>query len=109
MTERYWCSWVCPEDDPRPLSYPPNEKVLGWWCSGYDGEDRSILCATVAGSSETEVAEAIRADWPEFDGEFRFIQETDSAPPGDRFPLSDWMECRFTPPTQISDDSGGEG
>ena len=93
--KRYWCSWVCSEDDFRPLTLPPNEKILGWWCSG-SGPDGKTLCAVVEGGDETAVADSIRTDWPEFDGEFRFIDETGDARLGDRFPLSGWMTPRFS-------------
>lgn len=95
--KRYWCSWVCSEEDHRPINYPPNEKVLGWWCSG-EGPDGETLCATIEGEDEESVAESIRVDWPEFDGEFRFIDEAGADyVPGNRFPLSGWMKSRFHP------------
>lgn len=34
----YWISWVQPGDDVRPLHYPPGERVLGWWSTGYAQE-----------------------------------------------------------------------
>lgn len=36
---RWWLSWVQTTEDVRPLTDPPNENILGWWCSGYDAED----------------------------------------------------------------------
>lgn len=96
-SKRYWCSWVCAESDYRPLTYPPNEKILGWWCSGY-GDDGSTLCAAIEGNNESEIIKSICIDWPEFDGNFRFIEEREigCTPLSDRFPLSDWMKPRFS-------------
>lgn len=88
---RHWVSWICTEDDHRPITFPPGVGVLGWWCSGYDPDDNAVLCALVEGQPE----QVIKADWPEFDGVWRFCEQTaDEWRPGDRFPLSEWMVPR---------------
>lgn len=87
---RYWVSWYQPTKDYRPLTYPPNEAILGWWCSG-----ASTLCALVSASDKVEAGAAITKDWPEAK-EWRFVYEKgDKWLPGDRFPLKDWMRDRF--------------
>ena len=91
----YWCSWVCDNDDHRPVTYPPNEAILGWWCSGYDSQYNAILCALVQADSESLALSSVEQDWPEFDGNWRYIRETDTLLT-DRFPLSDWMEPRVS-------------
>ena len=93
---RLWTSWVCPQNDYRPVTFPPNTGVLGFWCSGYDGEDRPIVCAAIEAPNEEVAADIVRIDWPEFDGTWRFIEErADEWEPGDRFGLTSWMRDRF--------------
>jgi hypothetical protein len=91
-----WLSWVCKEDDYRPISFPPNESILGWWCSGYDGDDNAIICALVKCEDEESAAAAIQKDWPEFDGNWRFISDFESNTLSDRFRASDWSAERLT-------------
>jgi hypothetical protein len=94
---RYWISWWQPGDDPRPLHFPPKEpRVLGWWRSGSDGE-RTSICAIVAASVEWTAKAAVAEDWPEsVDAEWRFVEQKSADwTPGDRFPLSDWMQPRI--------------
>lgn len=95
--KHYWISWEQPGDDHRPISFPPNEKVLGWWCSGYTGDgERATLVAMVEASSEDAAKAALADDWPEtLDCTWRFAEESDGKPPGDRFPLVAWMVPRF--------------
>lgn len=91
----YWISWMQPTDDHRPLTYPPNESVWGWWNTGERCEDGAkTLVAHVTADSTDAAKSAVLAEWPEAT-EWRFCNETDSAPPCDRFPLSDWMCERF--------------
>lgn len=94
---RYWISWHQPGEDYRPLTYPPNERVLGWWRSGETGENapRSILCAVVMAQDEEDAKRAISLDWSEAE-DWRFTESVSSNfTPGDRFPPSDWMEARL--------------
>ena len=95
LVTRFWVSWVQRSDDYRPLGYPPHEPVLGWWCSGYDSADNATLCALIEAADEKAAEEVIKKEWPEWT-EWRFIEprENDHRP-GDRFPLSDWMEARI--------------
>lgn len=94
----FWCSWVQKTEDHRPITFPPNEAILGWWCSGYDSDDNAILCAVVRAKGERDARVAIEKDWPEFKNEdFRFFEERDAEwKPENRFPLNDWMIKRFT-------------
>ena len=95
--KRFWISWVQPGDDYRPLTYPPNTGILGWWCSGYSGEG-STICAVVEAPNSSDAKAAILKDWPEaleLD-DWRFVEErAKDWRPNDRFPLSEWMEPRF--------------
>ena len=93
--KKYWLSWVCSEEDHRPVTFPPGKGILGWWCTGYDGADNSYLVALVKAVDEDDAKVIIKNDWPEFDGEWRFIEEkADDYVPGDRFPLKPWMKER---------------
>lgn len=89
----FWISWVQPTDDYRPMSFPPNDSVMGWWCSG-SAENGATLCAMVKSDSEQNAQEAIRKDWPEAQ-EWRFCEPKTDLELGDRFPLNDWMKPRF--------------
>jgi len=98
MTIRYWLSWPQPTEDFRPLTDPPDAAVIGWWCSGYDSEDRATLCALVESHSLTAAKAAIRRSWPEAPSQkqtWRIEEERERGwLPGDRFPLSRWMAKR---------------
>lgn len=91
----YWLSWIQPTPDYRPLKDPPNEAVLGWWCSGYDSDDNATLCAGVLATSDKVAKKNVRMDWPEA-REWRFctVQEKGFTP-GDRFPLTGWAKKRW--------------
>jgi hypothetical protein len=93
---RYWISWWQPGADCRPLHFPPKEhRVLGWWRSGTD-DARTSICALVAASTEWTAKAFVAEDWPEsIDAEWRFVEEkANDWMPGERFPLSGWMEVR---------------
>lgn len=93
---RFWLSWYQPLGDHRPITFPPPEPILGWWCSG-ETVDAWTLCAAVDAESEEKAWEIIRQKdaWPDA-GEVRIssVREKNWVP-GDRFPLSDWMKPRF--------------
>lgn len=95
---RFWLSWPQPTEDYRPLTDPPDERVIGWWCSGYDSNDRATLCALVSASNIGEAKAAIRVSWPEAPSKGQSWRIEDERPadwlPSDRFPLSPWMERR---------------
>lgn len=100
MSERrYWLSWPQPTEDFRPLTDPPDIAVKGWWCSGYDSEDRATLCALVDSYSLSAAKGAVRRSWPEAPSrrvEWRIESEREADwLPGDRFPLSPWMKRRL--------------
>lgn len=92
---RFWVSWIQPTEDYRPLSYPPGDSIIGWWCSGYDGQDNPILMALIQGTSEDDVIKAVKADWPEWENWRIFEEKEVDWKPGSRFPLSDWMKERI--------------
>lgn len=92
---RYWASWNEYAKDYRPLTSPPNKHILGWWCSGYAGDESySTIVAWVEAKNESEAKKAIAKDWPG-KREWRFVEECDVGyVPTDRFPLSPWMKKR---------------
>jgi hypothetical protein len=103
----WWLSWDQTTSDERPLTFPPNEAILGWWNSGSRcSDDAHTICAFVQAETEEEAKAAVKKDWPEAE-EWRFCGETSVKPgdrfplketsvkPGDRFPLKDWMKPRF--------------
>jgi len=98
---RFWVSWIQRTPDHRPLTFPPHEAILGWWCSGYDSDGKAVLCAAVQAEDPTAACAAIFKDWPEAaevrDNGWRFFEHDmgDDWIPGDRFPLSGWMKKRF--------------
>lgn len=94
---RFWCSWIQSGSDIRPYSFPPPESILGWWQSGEKADGSAIICAVVVAMTDSAAMEAItqKTAWPDA-GDFRFIERKESDfVPGDRFPLSVWMQPRF--------------
>lgn len=85
----YWISWVQPGNDVRPLHYPPGERVLGWWSTGYT-QGGQTLCAMVRAAGEQEAKDAVTKDWPEAD-EWRFCDPRETPEVTGRFQLKDWM------------------
>jgi len=95
---RFWLSWEEPSKDYRPLNFPPNAAVLGWWCSGCTAEEAATLCALVEADNESAAKAAIDADWPAKERVWRFIDAVAiDYLPSDRFPPSDWMKVRMAP------------
>lgn len=94
--ERFWLSWDEKHEDVRPLTFPPNKAILGWWCTGeaYDGS-YSTLVAWVEAKNENAAKQAILKDWPG-NHEWRFVEKCKLGwLPNDRFPLSDWSKKRI--------------
>lgn len=96
MLKRFWVGWNQYTKDYRPLNFPPNKKIKGYWCSGYSGvfnEDGSPLyytmCALVEASSVKSATNALLKDWPECThDDWRFFDEKDvNWIPSDRFKL----------------------
>ena len=86
----FWVSWHQPTEDYRPLKYPPNPKILGWWCSGERGDGCAIIIAMVKAGRESEAKGHIEKDWPEAE-DYRFCDEKEDLFVSSRFPLNDWM------------------
>lgn len=99
MTRRFWLSWPQPTTDYRPLTDPPRAGIIGWWCSGYDSDNVAILCALVQANTLRSAKAIIRQSWPEAPLKNQVWRIEDDYPtdwlPGDRFPLSGWMQSRF--------------
>jgi len=100
---RFWISWYEPAVDCRPVTFPPNAAILGWWCTGercYD--EASILVAVVEGEDEDAAKAAVRLDWPGVehkDKEWRSCEEWDGYL-SDRFPPREWMIRRLKGKTE---------
>ena len=99
--QRFWMSWLCTSADFRPLNYPPNAGICGWWCTGDDPDGNATLCAVVDAPSDGQAFAAIYREWPEAEEyvrEFgwRFVEQREPTwIPGDRFPPSEWMVARL--------------
>ena len=89
----FWISWVQPSKDYRPLSFPPTERVLGYWCTGYT-DAGATLCAAVEANSKEELEGIVKTDWPEFQA-FRFVQERRFWTTNERFFPEGWAKERL--------------
>ena len=85
-----WISWHQPTDDIRPMAYPPNAAILGWWDTGESGDGAATLCALVMAPDEQAAKTAVLEDWPEAE-RWRFCVPRDTTDTGDRFPPTKWM------------------
>jgi hypothetical protein len=93
----FWLSWEDPSEDYRPLTYPPNKHILGWWCSG-SGDGYSSICAYVEAEDDDGARAAVLKDWPEAfdrDSDWRIFQPCEKYQPSSRFPPADWMVERL--------------
>ena len=93
MSMLQWISWYQPTEDPRPLNFPPNQYVLGWWVTGETMDGVQILCALVIATTEENAQRITKVDWPEAE-DWRFCEETETTELSDRFPYPDWAEKR---------------
>ncbi len=91
-------SWNEPDTgdgDFRPIHYPPNANVLGWWVTGY-GRDYATLVAFVLATSTEEAEDILEKDWPgKKQVRYGEVVSDVSKEVDGRFPLSDWMIPRF--------------
>lgn len=120
---RFWLSWLESAEDYRPLTYPPNEAVLGWWMTGtaYDkatkeggleGYRGTTICALVSAENEETAKEAIRKDWPGAMSEenTRFCRQVEPTYlPNNRFKLADWQRERLGLTKETTDDDAKPG
>lgn len=91
----YWVSWYQPTDDERPLRFPPNDAVLGWWNSGMRLDDNAhTLCAWVSAQDEDAAKAAVKQEWPEA-AEWRFCEKREHISYGGRFQPTHWMIPRM--------------
>ncbi len=92
---RFWISWYQPTEDYRPLMFPPNETILGCWCSGWRSDPGAwMMCAVVETKSIGEAFTALQVDWPEVaTAEVRFVvtHPANWVPEQGRFPPQEWM------------------
>jgi hypothetical protein len=96
---RYWISWNEYSEDYRPLTFPPQKPILGWWKTGESGDgSHATLVACLDTDTEHHAKTIIESEWPNKDDEdWRFCEvKDDDFVPGDRFPLSEWMQERFS-------------
>ena len=90
--KRFWMSWFVSDEDYRPLTYPPNEAIRGWWCTGETDSGAHTICGVVDAPDQDQAWAAVEQDWPGI--EHRFDGECSRWPPSDRFPLADWVRGR---------------
>lgn len=96
----YWCSWVQPTEDFRPIYFPPTENVLAWWRSGeaMDGQSHT-LCAWVQALNIDDLVKQVQQNWPEIveSSQFRFFDLHKKYKPSSRFPTDqyEWMNERL--------------
>lgn len=86
--KRYWISWFQPGEDYRPTIYPPGDKILGYWASGY-GVQGTSMCLLGQAENDSDLMEQVHSAWPEtVTVVWRFFEEKpENWEPGDRFPL----------------------
>jgi hypothetical protein len=91
MSKYKWISWFQPGDDHRPINFPPDKRVLGWWKTGERSYDSaSTLVSLVLAKTEEEALSILKIDWPEVD-EVRFCEDKNDTKLSDRFPIKEWM------------------
>lgn len=93
-----WISWYQPTADFRPLADPPNEAIIGWWCTGQAGIDDGgpfTLCALVIADSDDKAKASVHVDWPEAEN-WRFCDPRATCDLSDRFQFPSWMRDRAT-------------
>lgn len=104
----YWVSWFHHGADYRPITFPPNDAILGWWCTGGSavGHEYSIV-AHVMANNRAEAEAAIVQDWPEAkQDEWRFFNDSDHTVPQSRFVISDWSAERYERAAEIASKGG---
>lgn len=91
----YWASWET-EQEFDETKFPPNDQVIGYWYSGY-GEIGDIICAYVVANDESSATKAIRQTWPDFYGDYRFIEIEECFYSNSRFAYKegDWVHQRI--------------
>lgn len=93
---RFWLSWYEKSEDYRPLNDPPNERILGWWNTGFSPGYTTIVALVEAYTEEAAWA-AVEGDWPGASKEIRFCEDKgrDYVVTSDRYPLKDWEKQRM--------------
>jgi hypothetical protein len=93
----YWLSWNQNADpknglDYRPVAWPPPASVLGFWQTGFAGDESySTVVALVRTTGEARAKRIIERAWNPGVGDWRFCHTYDGIkPPGDRFPPPEW-------------------
>ena len=88
----YWISWLQPTIDYRPLAFPPNDDILGYWCTESTSNVFTLYAYVVAGDEEGARAKILK-DWPEAK-DWRICEPQDIVVDSDHFPLNDWTIAR---------------
>lgn len=91
--QTFWVSWE--DTSGKALKKLPGSRILGVWCSGYS-DDAECIVAWVKAKTVGEVVVAVEAEWPsKEERRWRFLSPCEKGwTPGDRFPLSKWMQAR---------------
>lgn len=92
---RYWIRFIM-EEGYEPNNSPPGEGVLAWWCSGFDGSDKPIICALVDAEDDDHAEELIDENWSDYDVKTVDRVDDDFIPTG-RFNIEeDWSKERLS-------------
>lgn len=100
--KRFWVSFYFLDSDYRPIGWPPEPGILGYWDSGTRCEDgATTLVIWLEAENAEKAKELLGSDkcWPEVAQgvEWRFFEERDlDWRPNDRFPLAAWSKERLT-------------
>lgn len=96
----FWVGWQFKGADWRPIHFPPNEGILGWWKTGEAACGEPTI-STLVGWVEAETEEAavalVSEEW-DVDlrgGDLRFVEQKQKVVTSDRFPTKDWMVGRL--------------
>jgi hypothetical protein len=78
-------------DDFRPIEWP----VLGpYWCTGHvANSDFSKYLPIIVAYWPSDKLDELRKFWPEFKGEFDFVEEKETITFSDRFPKPDYWDA----------------
>lgn len=84
----WWVSWYSSSEiDEFELHSP-------WWVSGYDANDRTIICAAVRAVDEEAAYAAVKLAYDNGPADFtpRFCEPLTGSPFGGRWPKARWMD-----------------
>jgi len=104
LMKNFWISWY------SDIPLDQFEMHRPWWISGYDADDRPIVCAAVPAPDEQAARLFVRRSYdnPPDDLDWRFVEERpdDWSPFNSRFEEAKWMIWEPTRRATIGGDRG---